>query len=93
MTIQQIKYILGVAENGSLNRASEKLYISQPSLTSSIHDAEYELGFKIFNRTSRGITVTERGGQFISEAKQVYESFNSLIKKFSGNEHKKFQTM
>ncbi|MBP5748025.1 MAG: LysR family transcriptional regulator, partial [Treponema sp.] len=40
MTIQQIKYILGVAECGSLNKASEKLYISQPSLTSAVHELE-----------------------------------------------------
>ena len=60
MTLQQIKYILGVAEAGSFNRASEKLFISQPSLTSSVHDAERELGFEVFNRTSRGVNATER---------------------------------
>ena len=40
MTIQQIKYVIGIAETGSFNRAAEKLYVSQPSLTSTIHDIE-----------------------------------------------------
>ncbi|MBR4005859.1 MAG: LysR family transcriptional regulator, partial [Treponema sp.] len=47
MTLQQIKYVIGVASCGSFNKASEKLYISQPSLTSSVHDLEDELGFAI----------------------------------------------
>lgn len=90
MTLQQIKYILGVAENGSLNKASEKLFISQPSLTASIHDAEEELGFQIFKRTSRGATVTERGEGFVADARKVYKDFEDLLKKYSGEEHKKF---
>lgn len=90
MTIQQIKYILGVEEYGSLNKAAEKLFISQPSLSASIHDAEKELGFQIFKRTSRGATVTERGGQFTADARRVYKNFEDLLKKYGGTEHKKF---
>ena len=44
MTLQQIKYVIGIAETGSLNKAAEKLFVSQPSLTSTIHDLEDELG-------------------------------------------------
>ncbi|SFI87681.1 regulatory helix-turn-helix protein, lysR family [Treponema bryantii] len=47
MTLQQIRYIIGVEEAGSLNKASEKLFISQPSLTSAVHDVEWERGFGI----------------------------------------------
>ena len=72
MTLQQIKYILGVASSGSFNKASEKLFISQPSLTSSVHDAEAELGFQIFNRSTRGVTVTDRGENFIKDAQDLY---------------------
>jgi DNA-binding transcriptional LysR family regulator len=53
MTLQQIRYILGVAENASLNKASEKLFISQPALSASIHDAEESLAF-LFLRETRG---------------------------------------
>ena len=90
MTLQQIKYILGVADSGSLNKAAEKLFISQPSLSSSVHDAENELGFKIFSRSSRGVTVTERGENFIHDARIVYENFENLLKKYGQNEKKTF---
>ena len=72
MTIQQIRYVIGVSDAGSFNKASEKLFISQPSLTSSVHDLEYELGFSIFNRTARGITMTERGERFLFDARHFY---------------------
>ncbi len=90
MTLQQIKYILGVAENGSLNKAAEKLYISQPSLTSSVHDAEYELGFQIFNRSARGVTVTERGKNFVEDARVLYKNYEELLRRYTEKEHKTF---
>ena len=90
MTLQQIKYILGVASSGSFNKASEKLYISQPSLTSSVHDAEYELGFQIFNRSARGVTVTERGQSFINDARKLYSNYENLITKYTQKEKRYF---
>ena len=90
MTLQQIKYILGVAASGSFNKASEKLFISQPSLTSSVHDAEHELGFQIFNRSARGVTVTERGQSFISDAQELYSKYEELLRKHSDIEKKTF---
>ena len=90
MTLQQIKYILGVAESGSLNKASERLFISQPSLSSSIHDAEDELGFRIFNRTARGVEATDSGMEFIRDAGDLYARYERLMKKYTGKEIKKF---
>ncbi|WP_294430690.1 LysR family transcriptional regulator [uncultured Treponema sp.] len=90
MTLQQIKYVLGVADSGSFNKASEKLYISQPSLTSSVHDLENELSFKIFNRNSRGITLTEKGRDFISDAKNLYHEYQKLIEKYTCHTKKSF---
>ena len=90
MTMQQIRYVLGISEAGSFNRAAEKLYVSQPSLTSSVHDLEYELGFSIFNRTARGVTLTKRGEEFIGEAGTLYAGFEALLDKYSGKEKKTF---
>lgn len=61
MTLQQLRYAIGIAESPSVNKAAEKLYISQPSLTAAIHELEDELGITIFNRTSRGVSLTRRG--------------------------------
>ena len=92
MTIQQLKYVIGIADNGSLNKAAEKLFISQPSLTSTIHDLENELGIIIFNRTGRGVTLTNDGIEFLASARQLYMSYENLIEKYgeNGNIKKKF---
>ncbi len=82
MTIQQIRYVIGISEAGSFNKAAEKLYISQPSLTSTVHDLEEELGIKIFNRTGRGITLTEEGTDFLSSARQLYLNYQNVMERY-----------
>lgn len=72
MTLQQLYYIITISETGSLNKASEILYIAQPSLTSSVKELEKELGITIFNRTGRGVTLTNDGVEFVSYARQLY---------------------
>ena len=69
MTLQQLRYAIGIAETGSFNKAAEKLYISQPSLTAAIKDLEDELNILIFNPTSRGVKLTNEGEEFISYAR------------------------
>nr|WP_290942546.1 LysR family transcriptional regulator [Fibrobacter sp.] len=60
MTLQQLRYAIGISKVGSFNKAAESLFISQPSLTTAIHDLEDEIGITIFNRTSRGVTLTPK---------------------------------
>ena len=57
MTLQQIHYALVVAETGSMNRAAEKLYVTQPALTAAIQELETEIHAPIFNRTNRGVSL------------------------------------
>ena len=90
MTIQQIRYCLGVADCGSFNKASEKLYISQPSLTASIHDLERELGFEIFRRTSRGTSLTEKGNDFLLDARFLFQTYEKILAKYITPEKKRF---
>ena len=92
MTIQQIKYVIGITETGSFNKAAEKMFVSQPSLTSTIHDLEDELGITIFNRSGRGVTLTNDGQEFVSNARQVYLNFQNLSEKYNENSNikKKF---
>lgn len=85
MTLQQIKYVIGIAENGSINKAAEKLFVSQPSLTASVHDLEAELGISIFNRTGRGVTLTNDGSEFILQARQLYANYQNLLEKYGEN--------
>lgn len=79
MTLQQIRYVITIAEMGSLNKASEILYVSQPSLSSSIQDLEKELGIMIFNRSGRGVTLTNDGTEFIQHARPVVQQYERLM--------------
>ena len=83
MTLNQLLYIITIADEGSLNKAAEKLYMTQPSLTSSLRDVEAELGVTIFRRTGRGVTVTNDGAEFLQYARQLYGQYESLMGKYS----------
>lgn len=89
MTLQQIKYVIGIADAGSLNKAAEKLYVAQPSLTSTIHALEDELGITIFNRSSRGITLTNDGREFVTKARQLYQNYEALAEQYVEPEKRK----
>lgn len=86
MTIQQLNYAIIISEMGSLNKASEVLYIAQPSLTSSIQELEKELGITIFNRSARGVTLTNDGEEFIQYARQVIQQYERLLEKYGKSE-------
>lgn len=92
MTLQQLNYVITISEIGSLNKAAEILYVSQPSLTSAIKELEKEVGIVIFNRSGKGVTLTNDGAEFLLYARQVHQQYESLLEKYgkSGNLKKKF---
>jgi len=92
MTLQQLKYVLVISATGSMNKAADQLYVSQPSLTASVQELEKETGIKIFNRSGRGVTLTNDGAEFIQYARQVVGQFDILSEKYisKGNVKKKF---
>ena len=92
MTLQQLNYVITISEIGSFNRAAEKLYVAQPSLTSAIKELEKEMGIVIFNRTGRGVTLTADGLEFLPYARQVYEQFENLVELYGkrGSRRQKF---
>jgi len=73
MTLQQLKYVIEVADKGSITEAAKSLFISQPSLSAAIHDLETETGTKLFLRNSRGILITPEGAEFLGYARQVVQ--------------------
>lgn len=82
MTLQQLKYIIAIVECGSITEASKRLYISQPSLSNALRDVECELGIIIFNRTSKGISLSHEGSEFLSYARQIIEQVNLLEQRY-----------
>lgn len=85
MTLQQLKYVITVAETGTITEAANKLYISQPSLTNSIHELEKEMNIVIFNRTNKGINLSKEGDDFLGYARQVLEQAEILEDRYKGN--------
>ena len=73
MTLRQLEYVIAVSETGTITEAANRLYISQPSLTNSIHELEKEMHIHIFNRTNRGISLSKEGEDFLGYARQVLE--------------------
>ena len=82
MTLQQLRYIVTVADKGTISSAAKDLFISQPSLTNAIKELEEEIQITIFNRTNKGIIVSNEGNEFLAYARQVLEQFNLLEEKF-----------
>ena len=92
MTLQQLKYVITVAETGTITEAANQLFISQPSLTNAIHELEKEMNIVIFNRTNKGISLSKEGEGFLGYARQVLEQAAILEDKYkrNGGEKKQF---
>ncbi|MGN0154789.1 MAG: LysR family transcriptional regulator [Lachnospiraceae bacterium] len=82
MTLQQLRYVVTVAETGNITEAAKRLFISQPSLTNAIRELEKEMQITIFQRTNKGVSVSNEGDTFLSYARQVLEQISLLEEKF-----------
>lgn len=89
MTLQQLRYVVTVAEKGSFSEAAKALFLSQPSLTNAMKELENEMQITIFNRTNRGVVVTAEGDEFLGYARQVLDQTNLLEEKYkSGKQYR-----
>ncbi|MEI3163984.1 MAG: LysR family transcriptional regulator [Lachnospirales bacterium] len=90
MTLQQLRYVIAVAENGTVSGAAKSLFISQPSLTNAIRELEKELQINIFLRTNKGVVLSNEGSDFIGYARQIIEQADLLEDKYINyKKHKK----
>ena len=88
MTIQQLKYVIKIAECGSITEAARQLYVSQPSLSAAVKELESSYGITIFNRTSKGISLSSDGIEFLSYARQIIEQTQLLERRYKGKKSK-----
>jgi DNA-binding transcriptional LysR family regulator len=89
MTLRQLKYIIKVVECGSITEAARQLFISQPSLSNAIKEIEAELGIEIFYRTSKGISLSADGSEFLSYARQIVEQAELMEQRYLGKKPSK----
>lgn len=78
MELQQIKYFLAVVDAGTFLAASQKVYVTQPTLSAGIKKLEAELGVALFDRGSRSATLTLAGQQFLAPVRQAYNQLISI---------------
>ena len=71
MNLNQLRYFVSVAENGSFTRAAASQYISQTAITQQIHALEENVGAKLFDRNSRPVSLTPAGKVFLKEAREI----------------------
>ncbi|MCH5267873.1 MAG: LysR family transcriptional regulator [Lachnospiraceae bacterium] len=86
MTILQLKYVLAIANSSSMREAAGKLFVTQPALSSTIRELEEEVGIKIFERTNKGISLTNQGTEFISYAKQAVSQYELIEERYIAKE-------
>ncbi len=84
MKLQQLAWAVKVAECGNVTEAARRLFVSQPSVTAAVRDLEREMGVQIFDRTSKGVTLTEEGETFLGYARQVLEQADLLESRYKG---------
>ncbi|MEN6348116.1 MAG: LysR family transcriptional regulator [Syntrophomonas sp.] len=89
MTLQQLKYIIKIVACGSISEAAKQLFISQPSLSNAVKELENELGIEIFYRTTKGISLSIDGTEFLAYARQVVEQAELLEQRYLGKKPSK----
>ena len=78
MNFQHLQYVTTIEACGSISKAANKLYLSQPYISRVLHELEHELGIIIFERGNDGVNPTEAGAEFLVLAKKLLKDMDSL---------------
>jgi len=78
MTITQLRYTLAVAEHGNFTLASERCFVTQPTLSMQVQKLEEELGVTIFNRSTKPLRTTEVGEKILIQARKIVEESSRM---------------
>lgn len=79
MTLKQLEYFLAIAETESITQAAEILHVSQPPLSLQLKALEDEFGVPLFERTRKGLTITQSGRLLEQRAQEIFELINQTI--------------
>ena len=81
MELRHLRYFIAVAEHKSIRLASERIHVTQPAVSRQLHDLEEQLGFELFSRHPRGLTLTPAGESFLSDARQIMSDLEVATRK------------
>ena len=85
MDIKILKYFIAVAEEKTISKAAQKLYISQPALSKQLKELENELDLQLFERGSRNIKLTEDGAFLLTQANEIVELMDKTLNNLNKN--------
>lgn len=78
MRYDALRYFVEITEQGSINKAAEILYVSQPNLSTAIRNLEKDFNMKLLQRTNKGIQLTENGKEIYFFAKRIFQELDIL---------------
>lgn len=80
MELRHLRYFVVVAELNNVSKAAQKLRVAQPALSRQIRDLEQELAVSLFERTARGVSLTEAGRVFAAQARAVLDRADEAVR-------------
>lgn len=89
ITLQQLRYVITIAEQKSIHKAAQALFITQPSLSSAVKELELEFNIQLFMRSNRGIKLTPEGEEFLIYARQMIDHYRLIEERYKGTQHVK----
>ena len=89
MNVMHMKYSVEIANTKSISKAAENLYMGQPNLSRAIKELEESLGITIFKRTTKGISVTPEGEEFLQYAKRIISQVEEVEEIYRNGKSKK----
>ena len=81
MELRHLRYFVTVGEEQHYGRAAERLHIAQPALSRQIQDLEREIGFKLFDRLSRGVKISAAGKLFLEDARRILQQVDQATQR------------
>ncbi|MBP3762143.1 MAG: LysR family transcriptional regulator [Ruminococcus sp.] len=88
MKLQQLEYVIAIAQEGSITGAAKKLYQAQPNISIALKELENKIGIQIFWRTSSGMILTPEGEEFFQRAKKIVTDMHRLEADYSSKTEK-----
>lgn len=93
MTLQQLQYLVALAEGSSINQVAQSLFVSQSGISKAIKQLERELGFPLLERSSKGVTFTGRGTEFLHDAYNLMKQFHAMQDRYLHTQPQSVTTM
>ena len=82
VTLRQLQYVIAVSETGSFSKAADMVAAEQSTVSQQIRVLEDRLGIAIFDRKSLPVSLTPEGVEIVSQAKEIIEKVESMLKPF-----------